>query len=474
MPPSPYNRGEKESIMELDIIERLTRHIEETEFEALPEEVRKFTKFFIMDIIACGMAGSSAPGIQEIVNQFNAWGGKPESTVIAYDLKLPSIHAAFANSTSAHALDYDDTHNSAGSHTTSPVIPPALAIAEAVGGISGKNFITAVAVGVDIGARIALALKGHMHSGWLPASVSGGFGAVAALSGILRLNTKRIRNAFGIAYSQASGNRQALLDGAITKRMQPAFSGMQGIYAAHFAKQDITGAQNIFSGKYALPVLYSGGQIHYDRLTKDLGMKFEITNLACKLFPCCSSTHPSIEATLRLVKREKFELSDIDCVEITIPPGNYDLVGSPFQIRQNPQVDAQFSNAYTVATAIINKKISIGDFQESVVINNTQVHELAKKIKSFPDESGKWVGPNSYKSIVRIKCADGREFMEKVRVVKGYPEDPVTTEDVLCKFNDCVLFARKEFPKETIDQLIDTVLHLEQVDDMRQVCNLFT
>jgi hypothetical protein len=153
--------------------------------------------------------------------------------------------------------------------------------------------------------------------------------------------------------------------------------------------------------------------------------------------------------------------------------GIYDMVGAPFVIRQNPQVDAQFSNAYTVAVALINKSIRLGDFQESVVINNTQVHELAKKIKSYPDDSLNWDDPNSYKSIVRVKCSNGREFVEKVRVVKGYPEDPVTTEDVIDKFNDCILFARKQVTKKTIDQLTNLVLHLEEVEDIRQICDLY-
>jgi hypothetical protein len=37
---------------------------------------------------------------------------------------------------------------------------------------------------------------------------------------LIGLTAKQMLNAFGIAYSHAAGNRQCILDGALTKRMQ--------------------------------------------------------------------------------------------------------------------------------------------------------------------------------------------------------------------------------------------------------------
>ncbi len=451
----------------MDII---TNYVKESKFEMLPEEVKDFSKLFIIDLLGVAIAGSSAPGCNAVVEQLKAWQGKPESTVMVYGDKLPSIHAAFANSTFAHALDYDDNHNRSGAHTTAPVIPAALAVAESVGNVSGKKFITAVAVGVDIVARLSLALKSKMHNGWLPASICGVFGSVAAVAKILDLETEQISNAFGIAYSQASGNRQALLDGALTKRMQPAFAAMQGIYSALFAKKGITGAKNIITGKYGLPELYSEGQIEIQEITEDLGKRFEITNLACKIYPCCGSAHTSIDATLRIVNRENIEPTDIEKVEVTVSPLHGDLVGSPFRLSDNPQVDAQFSIPYTVATAITNKTVGIKDFQETFVIKNTPIHELAAKVKVFSDPHLSKDDHYSRLAIVRIRCKNGQEFIEKARVVKGYPEDPLTIEECLSKFCDCVSFAHKEFSKARIEKLITFLVDIDKIEDIRQIC----
>jgi 2-methylcitrate dehydratase PrpD len=48
----------------------------------------------------------------------------------------------------------------------------------------------------------------------------GVFGATAAAGMLIGLTAKQMLNAFGIAYSHAAGNRQCILDGALTKRMQ--------------------------------------------------------------------------------------------------------------------------------------------------------------------------------------------------------------------------------------------------------------
>jgi hypothetical protein len=67
-----------------------------------------------------------------------------------------------------------------------------------------------------------------------------------------------------------------------------------------------------------------------------------------------------------------------------------------------------------------------------------------KKIKSYPDESLNWDDPKSFKFVLKIICKDGREFVEKVNIVRGYPEKFVTADDVIDKLNDCSIYARKK------------------------------
>jgi len=58
-----------------------------------------------------------------------------------------------------HALDYDDGHPEALVHMGCTTVPTCLAVAERMGGITGKELITSIALGVDFMARLSLASR---------------------------------------------------------------------------------------------------------------------------------------------------------------------------------------------------------------------------------------------------------------------------------------------------------------------------
>ncbi|OIQ94751.1 2-methylcitrate dehydratase [mine drainage metagenome] len=453
----------------MDEIEVLARHVRGTDYASLPDDARYSSKLAVVDLIGVAIAGSTAPGCDAVLNTLGAWAGPRSSTVIAHDLSLPAIHAAFANSSFAHALDYDDTHELAQLHATAAIIPAALAVAEETGGVSGKDFTTAIALGVDVAARLSMALRSNMHDGWVPASLFAGFGAVAAVAKILDLSAEQTRNAFGIFYGQSSGNRQALLDGALAKRLQPAFAAMQAIYATNFAKAGITGAARVVGGKYGLAELYAGGKASREEITKELGQRFEISNMSFKMYPCCRGTHSAIEGALRIVKRESLDPDAVESVAVSVAPFTFDLVGSPFQIRDNPQVDAQFSIPYTVAVAIKRRAVGLSDFQPDVVVNDAEVRRLATKIVVRPDLHRFDSETDSPRTIVRLRCQDGREWVERVATLKGEPKNPLTVAECVEKYRSCTAFLPMRFSADKAQRLLEVLLDLERVADIRQV-----
>jgi 2-methylcitrate dehydratase PrpD len=74
------------------------------------------------------------------------------------------MSAAFVNGASAHALDYDDMHDEAACHPSAPIVASTLALAERIGGISGRDLIVAVAVGQDMFVRLTANTDPREHS----------------------------------------------------------------------------------------------------------------------------------------------------------------------------------------------------------------------------------------------------------------------------------------------------------------------
>ena len=79
-------------------------------------------------------------GCKAFVDLVIEGGGKPESTIIGFNTKVPSYMAAYANGSMSHALDYENTGPSG--HPNADAIDSGLAIAESIGNASGKEFIS--------------------------------------------------------------------------------------------------------------------------------------------------------------------------------------------------------------------------------------------------------------------------------------------------------------------------------------------
>ena len=63
-------------------------------------------------------------------------------------------------------------------------------------------------------------------------------------------------HALGIAYSHAAGNRQCILDGALTKRLQAGQAASAEVFSAVLAQSGFTGTRNIFNGRFGFLELY--------------------------------------------------------------------------------------------------------------------------------------------------------------------------------------------------------------------------
>ena len=132
------------------------------------------------------------------------------------DIRLPAPQAALLNASMGHALDFDDALDTGGSIRPGvSVLGAVLAVCDSIGGATGRDMLLAVALGLDVSCRIALAST--LDRGCHRTAATGVFGAAAAAGKLLELTPEQMLAAFGIAYSHAAGNRQCILDGALTK-----------------------------------------------------------------------------------------------------------------------------------------------------------------------------------------------------------------------------------------------------------------
>jgi 2-methylcitrate dehydratase PrpD len=450
----------------MDIAPKILQHIEKTQFNDLPEAVVENAKRFILDSIGVAIAGANAPGCREAVDLIKGWGGKPEATIMSYGGKVPSPWAAMANSTMMHALDFDDTLDESALHAHVSVLPAALATAESAGDVSGADLINAVVLGIDMVCRLGLSTRRPLS--WIRTATCGTFGAAVAAGKVMGLDREKLSHTLGIAYSQTAGNAQCLVDGGLVKRMQPAFSAKSGVLSALLARSGITGARDFLEGQYGFFNLYESGDYDREKLGKDLGKEYGGMRLSVKPYPSCRMTHASIDAALAAKRDLNIEPAYVEEVVVHVSKMAREMVGQPFAIRDNPQVDAQFSIPYTVAAAIMRGDVFLDDFEEQN-IRGAQVAELAKKIKVVVDPALPERSMDSANLFIRYK---GSVYGKKTEAMKGNPANPMGSDECIAKFLKCVDYSRLTSLKEKAPSIIEKVLHLETLENIGELAML--
>jgi len=448
------------------IVERLSTYISETDYDSLPKEVISETKKFILDTIGVGLAGAREPGCKEVVDLVTKWSSNNAgSTIIYYGDRVSPPEAAFANSVLMHALDFDDTLDGSAMHAHVSSLPAALAMAEFKGKVTGKEFITAVALGVDITCRIGSAILSPLS--WIRTATCGSFGAAASTAKILNGGEKEILNTLGIVYSQTAGNAQCLVDGGLVKRMQPGFSARSAVLSAALAYQGVTGATNVFMGEYGFFKLYEGGKVKEEKVTENLGDHFGVMDLSIKPYPCCRMTHASIDAALELYNSHRIDLEGVAEIVVYVSKMVSDMVGGPFTIRSNPQVDAQFSIPYTVAVALKKGEVFVDDFISDTVKNDSSILEFAKKIRVLIDPE---LPHNDISfSNMTIRMLKGESISFKVDTLKGSPLRPMTFDECADKFKKCIEYSQKSSLIKNSEIITDFIFNLEKKKDVGEV-----
>ena len=276
---SPENADKTYSEKLADFVAGLT-------FDDIPEDVVVKTKLHILDTLGVALASHGMEFSAIVQDAARSFGGPAESTVVGSGDRLPAHYASLVNATMVHGMDFDDMHREGSIHLSAIVVPSALAVAEA-SGTSGKAAIVGIVAGSEVGARIGnAACRKLLDRGWHPTGVFGAFTSAAVAGKIQGSTHGQIATAIGIAGSQCSGSAQWLEEDSWTKRLHPGWASHSGILAARLAQKGFIAPRKIFEGGKGIYRSYlNDGEFDLDKITKELGEKWETREICYKIYP---------------------------------------------------------------------------------------------------------------------------------------------------------------------------------------------
>jgi 2-methylcitrate dehydratase PrpD len=462
-----------------DPIVTLISYIRKTRFEDVPARVVDVVKKAIVDTVGAGIAGSSAAMGKLATEMVRDYGGRRDSTLWVYGDKVPAPEAAFANAIMARCRELDDVHEGTprvgighGGHVNAMVVPAALAAVECMARpVSGKELITAIAIGGDIIPRIRMAAGDAGRVGWEAPTISP-FGVAATVGKLQGFDEALLANAMGAAYAHCSGTILSTSDGTWDVWLNAGTGARAGMIAVELARRGHQGAKSPLLGSAGLYPLYFRKEYHEDALLSGLGKEFESGNVSIKPYSSCKCTHHTIYTALEMMKKHDFRGADIERIAVRTCEYNMWLVvlnekGEPKYAPRNLN-EAQFSMPFTMATAIVKGTV-FSDVLTEDTLNDPEILRLARKISvEATAEKNELMKKEGYPpDDVDIYTVDGRVLRGCEQYVKGHPQNPMTFDEVVEKFERCAQLSAKPLSRKGLDGFLADVRTLEAVADVR-------
>jgi 2-methylcitrate dehydratase PrpD len=214
----------------------LARFVVETRFTDLPATLVDNCKIAVLDALSAGFVGTRQPWAQRIVAVVRALGGTPSASVIHQDWRTDVARAALANGVLIGAFECEPL---TGSHASGTVLPAALAVSEQER-FDGQTFLTSLAVGFEVSARIARTAVGlETERGFHNPGTQGPFGAAAAVGKMYGFDEERLTSALGVAGSSSAGLLEFAWSGGDTKRLHLGRASQLGLESALLARQGL-------------------------------------------------------------------------------------------------------------------------------------------------------------------------------------------------------------------------------------------
>jgi 2-methylcitrate dehydratase PrpD len=445
---------------------KITDYVHSTTFDEIPEEPRKTIKNMVLDVLGTSVAGAQEAGVEALREFYTGLEGNNEATILVHGGRIPAHDAAFCNSVMARALDYENAM-APGFHPGASAVPTALATAELAGGCSGKDFLTALALGVEVASRLNLPEEGY--DGLDPTGLVGVFETTVIASRILELDHKEMWNALALASNRAGGSLQANVDASLAVRVIQGWVSQSGITCARLASLGITGPENFLEGVYGYFHLYAKDTIDPKTVVSGFGERFELQKVVFKKYPCCGMNQGPIELILTMMKEHDISPEEVQRINVTVPPYCYKLVGQPFRIGDNPRVNAQFSIQYCIANALVRGSVTLPDFEESSV-KDPAIMELVRKVHVTADASLNKRGHTALDMEVAMK--GGGVHQGSVEIAIGFPGNPLTQQEHEGRFWDCMDYAPRSLPRNRAEEIISLISRLEEVEDVRSLVAL--
>ena len=342
------------------------------------------------------------------------------------DAGTAAFHLGFA----IHCLEWDAVHEGAVVHALSVVTAALCASSHRAGGSDPAEFLTALAVGVDIASGLGIAATGAMR--FFRPATAGVIGAALAVARLEGMASDQMADVLGLAYSFAGGTMQAHVEASVALPLQIGRAAQAAVQAVDLVRSGLTGPHDALEGAFGYAALIE--PLDLARYAAALGQIWRISEVSIKPYPSGRASHGALGALAQLRANGGIGFEQATAIDLFAPPLIARLVGRPWQADMTPAY-ARLCLAFLAPLMLRDGLIDPRAFTPATFADPA-LARLAQRVRVHNDTSDD--GNAMVPQRLVVKLASGQQIERAIPATLGSPGAPLdaataTTKYALCR-----------------------------------------
>jgi 2-methylcitrate dehydratase PrpD len=407
-------------------IDRLVELVAQTQWEDVPEPVRRHTKLVLLDTLGVILAGAERPEVRQLRERLAGTAGTG-ATVYARGWPTHDPRtAALLNGIAGRSIELCEGLRLVSGQAAMQVLPGVLAVGEHAQS-PGHELLAALVLGYDVAGRLA--------GGFTPrplAHQNGQVSLLAAAAGGARLRgldaagiSRAMRIATTLLLTPSYTNAVA---GATTLNVAGGMSGFAAALAPELALAGFEAQEDAI--EEALGKLV-GSAFTPDGVLDELGTRWEITRNYFRLYACCNPIHPALDCLRAALAELQPQPADIERIDIA----TYRFAS----VMRNPDPPNYFASKYSLphaaAVMVVRGNAGFAELDDSA-FGDAAVAALRHRVHVAEDQAMSAVAPRRRPARVTLTLSDGRQATRACDSHRGDFQDPFSEAEIRAKFRE--------------------------------------
>ena len=433
----------------------LAKFAAELEFNKIPENILNYLKLLFLDGVGCCIHGNTLEWTKTLEEVVTNKEDNNQCSIIGTNKKTTLLNAVLINSTAGHGFESDDIHRESILHPNSIVVPVSINVAEKIGNINGKKFLTSVVAGYEVATRIGSAAGTELLlRGFHPQGTHGTIAAAITTGKLMDLSTDQMVHAIGIAGSLGAG-LMAAQEGAMVKRLHSGRAAQAGVLAAQLSAKNFTGIQNIVEADYGGFLSSFSGKNDFNRSIRNLYKEWECMNTGIKPYASVTSIHTALDCLKNIMEKNNISVKNIKNIKAKISHPTY--VHCAWNYKNHNITSAQMNIYYGLALIALEGELFVNQFSKDK-ISNPEILNFMKKITAEVDPKIESLGHEfRHMASIELTTNDNKKFNHTEKYRKGSPENPLTKDQIISKFKSLASYSYDETQVSKIKEKIENI-----------------